>query len=228
MTIRNGRALSILTLSSGVQSMCEFGPHGIDRHFASEAVGMSNSQEGYYSSLRGLTMILGGKLVSPLLARLGTRRFIDLGNWSCFLCASLCPPCAHVPCSRLPLIRARVGRRQYALKACARGPALMYGSLLPYITGGHTFRIAPIQAMQTRHALGAGMTRGEVAAARSNFEALLKIVAPQLFSRMYTAVRGTPRLQGAPYVLCAALVVSGHGLFGAVGGDADEMRPTKQ
>ena len=73
--------------------MCEFGPHGIDRHFASEAVGMTNSQEGYYSSLRGLTMILGGKLVSPLLARLGTRRFIDLGNWSCFLCASLCPAC---------------------------------------------------------------------------------------------------------------------------------------
>ena len=63
--------------------------------------------------------------------------------------------------------------RQYALKACARGPALMYGSLIPYITGGHTFRIAPIQAMQTRHALESGMTRGEVAAARSNFEALV-------------------------------------------------------
>ena len=64
--------------------------------------------------------------------------------------------------------------RQYALKACARGPALMYGSLIPYITGGHTFRIAPIQAMQTRHALDSGMTRGEVAAARSNFEALVR------------------------------------------------------
>ena len=65
--------------------------------------------------------------------------------------------------------------RQYALKACARGPALMYGSLIPYITGGHTFRIAPIQAMQTRHALESGMTRGEVAAARSNFEALVRL-----------------------------------------------------
>ena len=63
--------------------------------------------------------------------------------------------------------------RQYALKSAARGPALMYGSLIPYITGGHTFRIAPIQAMQTRHALDSGMTRGEVAAARSNFEALV-------------------------------------------------------
>ena len=84
--------------------MCEFGPHGIDRHFASEAVGMTNSMEGYYSSLRGLTMILGGKLVQPLLARLGTRRFIDLGNWSCFLCAFTLPS-AHAPCPRQPWTR---------------------------------------------------------------------------------------------------------------------------
>ena len=55
----------------------------------------------------------------------------------------------------------------------------------------------------------------------------LKIVAPQLFSRMYTAVRETPRLQGAPYVLCAVLVVAGHGLFGAAG-DAGETKPPKQ
>ena len=54
-----------------------------------------------------------------------------------------------------------------------------------------------------------------------------KIGAPQLFSRMYTAVRETPRLQGAPYVLCAVLVVAGHGLFGAAG-DAGETKPPKQ
>ena len=60
--------------------------------------------------------------------------------------------------------------------------------------------------------------------------AQLKIVAPQLFSRMYTAVRETPRLQGAPYVLCAVLVVAGHGLFGAAGstGDTGETKPPKQ
>ena len=72
---RHGRALSMLTLSSGVQSMCEFGPHGIDRHFASEAAGMTNSMEGFYSSLRGLTMILGGKLVQPLAVRTKTKTF---------------------------------------------------------------------------------------------------------------------------------------------------------
>ena len=82
---RNGRQLAMLTMSAGIQSMCEFGPHGIDRHFASEAIGMSNAQEGYYSSLKGLTVILGGKVVKPLLERLGTQRFVDLGNWSSFL-----------------------------------------------------------------------------------------------------------------------------------------------
>ena len=97
----------------------------------------------------------------------------------------------------------------------------MFGGLLPNITGGHTFRIAPIQAMHTRQALGAGMSRGEVAAARSNFEALLKIAAPQIFSQLYSAVRGYPRLQGAPYVLCAVLVVFAHGLLSLGGMDAD-------
>jgi len=33
----------------------------------------------------GLTVILGGKVVKPLLERLGTKRFVDLGNWSSFL-----------------------------------------------------------------------------------------------------------------------------------------------
>ena len=33
------------------------------------------------------------------------------------------------------------------------------GSLIPNITGGHTFRLAPVQAMHTRHALAAGMSR---------------------------------------------------------------------
>ena len=188
---RNGRQLALLTLSTGIQSVCEFGPHGIDRHFAAEAVGLTNAQEGYYSSLRGLTVIIGGKLVKPLLARLGTERFVGLGNWSCFLF--------------------------YAVKASSRGPLLMFSHLIFCITGGHTFRIAPLMAMHTRQALGAGMSRGEVAAARSNFEALLKVAAPQIFSQVYTAVREKPQLQGAPYVVCALLVVSAHGLFSLVG-----------
>ena len=72
-------------------------------------------------------------------------------------------------------------------------------------------------AMHTRQALDAGMSRGEVAAARSNFEALLKVAAPQVFSYVYTSVRDRPQLQGAPYVVCALLVVFAHGLFSLIG-----------
>lgn len=188
---RNGRRLALLTLSTGLQSITEFGPHGIDRHFAAEAAGMSNTQEGYYSSIRGLAVIIGGKLVKPLLQRLGTNRFVALGNWSCFMF--------------------------YAVKATARGPQIMFGHLIFYVTGGHTFRIAPLLAMHTRHALDAGMSRGEVAAARSNFEALLKVAAPQVFSFVYTSVRDRPQLQGAPYIVCSLLVLVAHGLFSAIG-----------
>eukprot|EP01050_Picozoa_sp_SAG11_P029505 SAG11_NODE_8332_length_1027_cov_1.548491_1_plen_112_part_00 len=89
-----------------------------------------------------------------MLNFLGTRRFVGLGNFSCFL--------------------------HFLLKACARGPAMLYSSLAPYVTGGHTFRVAPVMALHTRFALEAGMKRGEIAAARSNFEALLKIASPQV------------------------------------------------
>jgi DHA1 family tetracycline resistance protein-like MFS transporter len=200
---RNGRQLALLTLSTGIQSITEFGPHGIDRHFAAEAVGMTNSQEGYYSSIRGLAVIIGGKLVKPLLERLGTTRFVALGNWSCFMF--------------------------YAVKASARGPLTMFGHLIFYVTGGHTFRIAPLMAMHTRRALDVGMSRGEVAAARSNFEALLKVAAPQVFSFVYTSVRDRPQLQGAPYVLCALLVVLAHGLFSLIGAqDVDRCKAKTQ
>lgn len=197
---RNGHRLTLLTLSTGIQSVTEFGPHGIDRHFAAEAVGLTNSQEGYYSSIRGLAVIIGGKLVKPLLRWLGTSRFVALGNWSCFFF--------------------------YAIKATARGPGTMFGHLIFYVTGGHTFRVAPVMAMHTRHALAAGMTRGQVAAARSNFEALLKIAAPQVFSLIYTSVRDRPQLRGAPYVVCAVLVASAHGLFSLVTPE-DDMDASK-
>jgi hypothetical protein len=117
---------------------------------------MNYAQEGWFSSARGLTMVLGGRCVRPALTRLGLTRHLKLGNAS--------------------------GMLSQLIKACARGPRLMYGSLLPAVTGGFTFRTSPLLAEHTKHALAAGMARGQVAAARSNFETVFKVLSPHLFS----------------------------------------------
>ena len=49
---RHGRQLALLTVSAGLHSVCEFGPHSVDRHFATEFAGMGYTAEGYYSSAR--------------------------------------------------------------------------------------------------------------------------------------------------------------------------------
>merc|ERR1711924_29840 len=104
----------------------------------------------------------------------------------------------------------------FFMKSCARGPVLMFSSLLPAITGSFNLRSAPVTALHVKYAIAAGIPRGEAAAARSNFEAILKIFLPQLFSRLYLNSRKSRSLMGMPYLLCAFLVLTAHGTLALV------------
>ena len=70
---RAGGSLASLTLVSTISELCD-GTHEIDRHYGIEVARMSLTQDGVYNSLRGLSSVLGGRLVQPVLGALSNRR----------------------------------------------------------------------------------------------------------------------------------------------------------
>ena len=102
------KPLAKLTLAMGISEMCD-GTTEIDRYYANEVAGMTLSQNGLYQSLRGGAMIVGGRLVKPLLAQLGTGRYTTVCN----------------ACGALHMIT----------KALARSPGTFFVALVPHVAG---------------------------------------------------------------------------------------------
>ena len=107
--------LAKLTLALGISEMCD-GTTEIDRYYASEIAQLSLSQNGLYQSLRGGAMIIGGRLVKPLLARLGTGRYTSLCNFC--------------------------GAAHMVTKALSRSPATFYSAMIPNIFGAYRGTVA--------------------------------------------------------------------------------------
>ena len=76
--------------------------------------------------------------------------------------------------------------RQYALKACARGPALMYGSLIPYITGGHTFA----------DYVAEGLTQNDVVTSWTGFSLRNRIVTGVVKHVFFRKLTGSEAVMG--------------------------------
>jgi hypothetical protein len=166
----------------------------IDRYYAQEVVGLSLSQNGLYQSLRGGAMIVGGRLVKPLLARLGTQRFTAVAN-AC-------------------------GAAHMVTKGLSRAPLPFFSALVPHVLGAGSYREAALKAQLMRLALESGMTRAEVTACEANFRALLSISAPFLYSTLYTMTATRPGLtQGAPYFLCVCLLAISQFVFSSIPGE---------
>lgn len=182
-----GKRLGVLTCVTGLQSANELGNLPIDKLFNSEVAGLSFAQDGYYTTARGLSVFIGGQLAKPLLGKFGPRRFLDIVNFSGFL--------------------------HFFIKACSRGPRMMFCSLIPSLIGNYNLRSASLVALHTKYALASGLGRGEAAAARNNFEAVFKIVFPQIFAAIYMRTRERPLLKGAPFWLSACLVIASHGIL---------------
>jgi hypothetical protein len=107
------RPLAKLTLALGISEMCE-GTTEVDRYYGSEVANLSLSQNGLYQSLRGAAMIIGGRLVKPLLAKLGTGRY-----------TALCNAC---------------GAAHMFTKAMSRSPGTFFSALIPHTFGAGSYR----------------------------------------------------------------------------------------
>ena len=180
-----GRALATLTVATALSEMCD-GTTEIDRYYAQDVAGLSFTQNGMYQSARGLAMVLGGRLVSPILRALGTSKYTTL----CNLMAAV-----HM-----------LG------KSLARTPTTFFAALVPNTLGAGSYREAALKAQLMRLALASGMTRGEVSACEANFRALLSTSAPFLYSFLYTGRVSTVH-RGLPYLAALALLSASHLVF---------------
>ena len=136
---------------------------------------MTLMQDGLFNSMRGLSSVVGGRLVGPVLNALSNRSYTALWSATAML--------------------------HFLIKASARTPAAYMSCLVPYVLGAGNYRSAAVNAQLVRFALAAGLKEGETAACQANFQALLKMLTPFLYSSMYERFL-TSRLPGAPYLLC--------------------------
>ena len=171
--------------------MCD-GTYEIDRHFGIDIAGMTMTQDGLHASLRGASTVVGGRLVSPVLASMTNMRFT-------------------LVCNLLGLL-------YFGVKSGARTPIVYMAAQLPYVLGSGRYRSAVVDAQLVKYALRAGMKEGETAAAQFNARAVGMVLAPQVYSRLFMAFRET--IPGAPYYLCMVLMFVQQALIWVAGVDA--------
>jgi len=81
------------------------------------------------------------------------------------------------------------------------------GAALVAMTFGHT-RGIPVDAKLQKIGKASGMGKGELNAAKMNLTALIKVVAPILYGRVFTWATSKGRnLPGMPYLLICSLTV---------------------
>ena len=188
---RSGRELACLALASTISDVCD-GTYEIDRHFGIDIAGMTMTQDGLHASLRGASTVVGGRLVSPVLASMTNMRFT-------------------LVCNLLGLL-------YFGVKSGARTPIVYMAAQLPYVLGSGRYRSAVVDAQLVKYALRAGMKEGETAAAQFNARAVGMVLAPQVYSRLFMAFRET--MPGAPYYLCMVLMFVQQALIWVAGVDA--------
>jgi DHA1 family tetracycline resistance protein-like MFS transporter len=187
------RTMTLLTLARGLQDAPEFiSIYDINFVFLNSAVGWAPSQVGIFTSCYGATQLLSGRLAAYTLPALGGRKFTTVSHASMIVAWIL-------------LGRAR----------SLAGVALALAVSLPC----HR-RMEVVHAFLVKHACkeesegGCGMGKGEAESCVANWVALLKVVWPFLYSRIFAvgAQMETPLL-GLPYFFMAGLIAGVQGLL---------------
>lgn len=119
----------------------------------------------------GTSMILGGRLAKALLPRLGPRGFTSLAN-----AATLAG---------------------FLLWAAVPEPWAVWSGLLAGLPGME--RRAAVGSVAVDHAVASGMGRGEYAAAFANWRALMVVVAPMLYAKVYASGAAARRAGGGSW-----------------------------
>lgn len=184
------KTMSTLALSVGCGSMAEYGNiYDINFLFLKTVLGYGQEEVGRFAAFFGLTQILGGRLTKQIIGSLGQQAYTLIGNFGYAL--------------------------GFTLMGLTRSSPQLFVSLFA-LTLGHQ-RSSEAGNLLSQQAVAAGMGRGEVVGAITNLTAVLKMIAPMLYSRLFTlSTTGGRNVPGMPYFLIAAFVASAQALIATV------------
>lgn len=128
---RGGLRLAALTLAWTLSEVCD-GTMEIDRHYGVHAVGLSLAQDGVFNSLKGLTSLVGGRFVVPLVVKRATAHQFTLAGNSLGVTHNV--------------LRVVAGTLQ--------SPTIYALSLVPMTLGHGPYRVAIVNAQIMKLALG--------------------------------------------------------------------------
>lgn len=184
------RAMAQLSSTVAFGSFAEYANiYDINFLFMKSVMGYGQEEVGKFAAGFGVTQIGGGIMGKSLIAKLGTRTHTLLSNMAYIAGFGL-------------LGAAKSGKQLVLALLC-----LMFG---------HQRSSYP-STLLAEHATKTGMGRGEIAGATANFLAVLKIIAPSAYGRVFAwATSGGRNMPGLPYfficifVACAQLTFSKH------------------
>lgn len=172
------RAMATLTVSLGLQSMADYSNiYDFNFLFLKTVMAYGQEEVGRFAATFGFTQILGGRLAKQLIGSLGQATYTLLGNLGYI-----------------------VG---FALLGTTRSKQQL-GLALLCLTLGHQ-RMGEPGNLLAEHAAATGMGNGEVQGAQANFMAVLKMIAPTLYGRLFEwATTQGRHVPGLPYFLICA------------------------
>ena len=173
----------------GVLALQAFGEgritQDINQLFLGQHLGWSHDLIGYFQSIYGLGIVLGGKFIKQSLTTLGSFGHTTMSHWT-----------------------TAIG---YMIRAFVQTPLGQYGGLLVMLPGGR--KRDAVEAIVTDVSLAnSDMGKGQIAAALSNFKSLATIFGPSLAGYMYSfGFRNG--ISGAPFYQIALFYVIADVLF---------------
>lgn len=174
----HNNAMSSLMATIGFGSMGEYANiYDINFLYLKTALGYGQDEVGKFASGFGVTQILNGQIAKPLISQLGQETWTMIGN------------AAYIA--------------GFGLFGTARGPKQLVLALFCLMFGhGRSAYANILLTEQATKELQMG--RGEIGGATGNFLAILKIIAPLFYGRVFAAGMSNGRsIPGLPYfIIC--------------------------
>lgn len=181
------RAMATLSAVIGFSSFAEYANiYDINFLFMKTVMGYGQEQVGRFAGAFGITQILGGRISKKLMETIGLPSYSSLAYAAYF-----------------------VG---FVVMGSAKNAAML-GAALTCMTFGHQ-RASEAGILLAAHGTAAGMGRGEIQGAQGNLLAVLKIMAPILYGRLFAWSTSEGRSSpGSPYYLICAFLAAAQATF---------------
>merc|ERR1719329_288310 len=188
----HNKTMSTLASSVGFNSMADYGNiYDINFLFLKTVLGYGQEEVGRFAAFYGLTQIAGGGLTKQVILSLGEQTYTLIGNCGFSL--------------------------GFMLLGLTKSSPQLFLSLFA-LTLGHQ-RELEAKSLLSEECVKTGMGRGEIVGATNNLTAVMKVLAPMLYSRLFTFMTtGGRKVPGAPYFLIAFFIACAHAAISSVPG----------